>query len=219
MSSTLAALDNLACYHAAFQADDELIEIIPKFDLDHPLPLLSASPMSVGPFKAGILARVPLWLALFLQHGAFCEVAPPQWLQHLAAVLDYERTHATLFADETKLPRHYYEFGKRLELEKSAEVLLNDVLQVRIDKLRHQFQTVLSDKDRMEESLLLAVDGIGSQELALLRDFVCQALNDQQALNARQQDEEATVQTEEGGEDTKAPPALRSRVAIRRFRS
>jgi hypothetical protein len=215
--------DGLSSFYSAFPADDILIDIVPSMDTPESFPLLSSS-RSIGPFHAGIATQVPLWLALFLQQRSLCQISPPSWwsVDNLSKVLEFERTHVDLWPDAASLPHYYLELHQRLATltsDKAISLLIQDIFQVRCDKLQQQFQALLKDN---AGNLLVTVNGIASQELALLRPFVLQALNDQHSLSQTETDSsaakemETAADTSEDGERSSAPP--RTRVPLRRFR-
>jgi len=223
----------MTSFYTAFRADDTLIHVLPNFDYASTLPLSSSVP--AGPFKAGISTAVPLWMALFLQQRSLATISPPSWLntENLASIIKYEKREGSLFDDETKLPANYYEIAKRLtaganKIENSDAIalLVQDLLEIRIDKLRQQFQTLLTDT--VDTDLTVAVNGIGTQELAILRAFVTRALADQHFLAADNSNktESTTANTadnaaQEAKQQQQQPAALPkpSRFKTRRFRS
>lgn len=102
------------------------------------------------------------------------------------------------------LPENYYELSKRLSSASSTNsssssnattgggaddnpdavsLLVQDLFEIRIDKLRQQLQELLQHAGQ-DFDLLVDVTGIGTQELAMLRKFVQQALADQHFLKA-----------------------------------
>jgi GINS complex subunit 2 len=198
-----------SCFYSAFEADDTRVEIIPSFDFDK-LSLLSTT---VGPLKAGMPVSLPLWVALFLSNKSLCSISPPKWLtvENLAFVVEYERTSPTLWSQVDRLPHHYYELASRLRkhLDPSIPLLVQDLLEVRMDKLRQQFQQLLPRTT--DDNLLVSINGIASQELAILQPFIIQALSDEQFLQTKSQPEETAM--------VQQAPTVRSRVPIRRFRS
>lgn len=70
-----------------------MITIIPSFTLRAPLSLLSSSNHTVGPFRAGMDAAVPLWLGTMLRRRKLARIVPPSWMDidTLRRVLHYER--------------------------------------------------------------------------------------------------------------------------------
>jgi hypothetical protein len=188
---------------ATFRADDAIVEIVPDFDLPVPLPLHTSSVL-VGPFKAGIATKVPLWMALVLEQRSLARISPPSWLStaSLTAIIRYERREAALFHDETKLPRCYYELAQRLlrrgggstasatstssDANPDAMMLLvQDLLDIRLDKLRQQFQSLVREHQAGHDGgggVLIEVNGMGTYEMAVLHNFVTRALADKSFL-------------------------------------
>lgn len=245
---------------SAFRADDSLIAVVTTFDMPKSIPLLSAPSGRWGPIRSGIASDVPLWLALILKERSLAVLALPSWMNRdtLANVLHDERTSERLVNDTTRLPFHYYEISRRLAphvSDPSISLLIEDILQLRLDKLRHQFQQLLkssgqADGGNNEEGtgayagstphrdLLVTVPGIACQELAVLGDFVSQALCDVRLLQRTPLplgkdgftvEGTTTTTTGDGStHDGHLPPTTaaasaalalrRSRVPLRRFR-
>lgn len=59
-----------------FLAEKELISIIPTFN-NEVVELISGD---VGPFRASLPVRVPLWLAVNLKMQRKCKIQPPDWM-------------------------------------------------------------------------------------------------------------------------------------------
>jgi GINS complex protein len=167
--------DQLRPFYAAYGADDQnAITIVPSFDGPR-IPLLQGT---VGPFCAGIPVTVPLWLATSLVNKSLATMQLPAWLSvtNLARILQYEKSNAEL---NQELPADYYEVGQRLLSTGSGNheaaaclLLLQDLLEGRLDKLRQQFQAVLAKMD--QESVVWEYEhndekGSYSELLKLLR--------------------------------------------------
>lgn len=60
-----------------FLAEKQLISIIPKFNLNHTIHLISGD---IGPFRSGIPVRVPIWLAINLKQRQKCNIVVPEWM-------------------------------------------------------------------------------------------------------------------------------------------
>lgn len=261
-----ASSAEMTSFYTAFRADDTLVEIIPSFDFTGQLPVQSTAP--TGPFKAGMAAAVPLWMALFLQQRSLASICPPAWLNttNLAEIIAFEKKQVALFpttddddnddddfdnSRRRRLPANYYEISKRLTSKNSngssssrslenvdaIALLVQDLLEIRLDKLRQQFQSLLTEN--VDTDLTVQVTGIGTQELAMLQNFVTQALADQHFLAKTQVDDNgvaavaAAVATDktttaagaaadavvEKGAGSTAEPPRRSRLPLRRFRS
>jgi hypothetical protein len=183
---------------SAFRADDSLVEIIPQFTLAQPLLLHSCS-KAVGPWQAGIPTTVPLWLACHLQIKRLCTLPTPTWLSvtNLAHILSFERKESILWRDASRLPHDYYQIAQRMSLEPAVQLLVKDLWQVRMDKLRQQFQDLLrqqqeptlaggddyeNNADVPPPPLVVEITGMGSAEIALLQKTVQRALRDQDKL-------------------------------------
>lgn len=59
-----------------FIGEDSIIGVIPNFTFE-PIHLISGS---IGPFRAGMPVRVPLWLAVHLRKQQKCRIVPPEWM-------------------------------------------------------------------------------------------------------------------------------------------
>lgn len=202
-----------AQFRAAFAAEDTLIQIIPDF---------TASPE----FMAGVPAVVPLWKAELLQMRSLGTIVPPEWLDVdvLRPVLQQEKTQPLLTT--SPLPFYYYEITRKLTNRPGSNnnnpdvvrLLVEDIFQVRVEKLRQQFPAYLA---LMEEQKIDKVDvpGIASAELALLGPFLLQALGDR-AMLLNQKDDNNNNPTKEDSENesTIEKEPIRPRAPLRRFR-
>jgi hypothetical protein len=98
-----------------------------------------------------------------------------------------------------RLPRNYYELANRLapvcqdDCASAVQLLVTDLLQVRLDKLRQQFQNLLSEQSSSNNNgtgngglgLIVNISGIGTAEVACLRETVQQAMNDKEFLQKK----------------------------------
>ena len=230
--------EELAVYNSAFSADDSLVTIVPTFESSCELPLLSFGP--VGPFQAGMPTTVPLWMALLLYERSLCTISPPAWLnaRNLAEIVAFEKKHDRLFDDTNRLPTHYYEIAKRLTARRgivydtdnnqALALLVQDLLDVRVDKLRQQLPAILAGlNDNANAALTLSINGIASQELALLRQFIQQALNDRAFLMDSKKKEKEDIdnevpsqipETKDNVSAQESKTTTKTRVPLRRFR-
>jgi GINS complex protein len=262
----------LSSYYASFRADDTLISILPAFDFnshdDNQIPnrLFQSTLMSTnfGPFKAGMEATVPLWMAVVLQQRSFAQIVLPEWLStsNLSHIIRYEKKHALLFPTTSlrsatgsksvtkhswnaedgdnsvtsvtvdddpssqgtfSLPENYYEVALRLTsaAQSSApsqdtshsvlSLLVQDLFEIRVDKLRQQFQSLMEETVRRNlgvdgipsaswTDLIINVTGIGTQELTAIRPYVQQAMQDIYSLasSSNEESEAAKVPPPEG---------------------
>jgi GINS complex protein len=113
-----------------------------------------------GPIKAGIPCVLPLWLAVALSEKSLAKISKPRWMEtdNLVHILQEERTSPTLVvvpksssSHLVPLPFYYYEISQRLSKLSSVgwnrpeiRLLVEDIAQVRVDKLRHTFQKSLA---------------------------------------------------------------------------
>ena len=126
------------------------------------------------------------------------------------------------------------------------QLLLKDLLQVRMDKLRQQFQDLLQQQQQQQFSpdnedenpppLVVEITGMGSVEIALLQKTVQQALQHQDMLRKNKSHKTSAALQKTGAssvaagsplrlsqeeEETATPasrPSSQRRVTLRRFR-
>lgn len=60
-----------------FLGEKRLVSIIPNFNLDV-IYLISGS---VGPFRAGLPVKVPIWLAVYLKQKQKCRIINQEWME------------------------------------------------------------------------------------------------------------------------------------------
>jgi GINS complex protein len=188
-------LDHIAmslCQRASFSAENTPITVIPAFSSKARMSLLSSPQQkSVGPFVAGMPVTVPLWMAKVLYQKQLAQIQLPEWLavDRLKAILQEEKTNELL---TTQLPFYYYEIARSLTSvlntssdgsatnQQASLVVLQDLVAVRIDKIRQNFH------DLSRETLvyidgelpMIAVTGIASVELNKVGPFLQRAFSD-----------------------------------------
>ncbi|THU52820.1 hypothetical protein C4D60_Mb10t07960 [Musa balbisiana] len=108
-----------------FLAEDEKVEIIPKFSLGS-LHMICGD---FGPFRPNIASEVPLWLAVALKERGKCDIRAPDWMSvdKLMQILEAERESPREFQP---LPFHYIEISKLLF--KHAHDNIQDIYMVSI---------------------------------------------------------------------------------------
>ena len=246
------------CQRASFSAENTPITVIPAFSSKTPLPLAS-SPLqtSVGPFVAGMPIAVPLWMAKLFYQKQLAQIQLPEWLavDRLKAILQKEKTHELL---TTELPFYYYEIARSLTTvlnntssssdggggsggggsttthhQQAALVLVHDLVAVRIDKIRQNFQDLSRDTlvhmEGGEELPMIAVTGIASVELNRVGPFLQRAFSDCGYLVRTTNTTTATTTTTKEGLETtnnipmdevgsQKDPAIVKKVATTRSR-
>ncbi|KAL7438145.1 hypothetical protein ACHAXH_008402 [Discostella pseudostelligera] len=195
---------------STFLAGDETITIIPSFHLPQPLELLSGT---IGPFRAGMDAIVPLWLGTMLRRRKLAKLVPPTWMDMdiLKEVLRFERDiNEASFSPQ--LPFRHAEIarailsacragsgtgssgagdaGSESEIRNADQIklLLEDIAAVRMDKIRrniHQLSSsTLRNRTTMNESII-DVTNIGSLEMHSIKAFVLESFRLQRELSGR----------------------------------
>ncbi|XP_047361935.1 probable DNA replication complex GINS protein PSF2 isoform X3 [Vespa velutina] len=85
-----------------FLAERKLVTIVPNFSFGA-IHLISGT---IGPFRAGLPAKVPIWLAVNLKQQQRCRIVNPEWMEaeSLEEVAETEKL-SKLF---TKMPSSHY---------------------------------------------------------------------------------------------------------------
>ncbi|KAL1449229.1 hypothetical protein WDU94_000451 [Cyamophila willieti] len=128
-----------------FIAEDQMVEIIPKFNHLNLIHLISGD---VGPFRAGIPVKVPLWLAINLKQRQKCRMVMPEWmsLDTLSQIKEDEKGSRFFI----KMPSEHYMEMSHMILDVGADdianldqvrTLIKDIWDLRISKLRSSIDT------------------------------------------------------------------------------
>jgi len=205
------------CQRSSFTAENTPITIVPAFTSPKaPLALLSSPyQQSAGPFVAGMPATVPLWMAKLLYQKQLAQIQLPDWLSvdRLKAILDEEKTSELLTGH---LPFYYYEIARSLTSilnqgsfdgrsgqQQAALVLLQDLVAVRIDKIRQNFHELSRETlvHVAEDLPMIAVTGIASVELNKIGPFLQRAFSDYGYLvqQSKEENEEGASRVEKEG--------------------
>jgi len=210
------------CHQSSFSAENTMITIVPSFHYSSRLPFLSSPfQQDAGPFVAGMPADVPLWMAKALYQRQLAQIRLPEWLStaKLTEILKEEKQETTL---TTQLPFFYFEIARALAMvvEKSAQVVLQDLVNVRVDKIRQNFHDLSRGELQRNEGELpmISVTGIARVELNMVGPFLQRAFSDHGFLTQRPQEEKGvSVGGEKAGEEVKKVSAV-ARSRLRRFR-
>ncbi|KAG7347972.1 Gins complex like protein [Nitzschia inconspicua] len=235
------------CNQSSFCSENELVTIIPSFNYDNKVPLISSPDQTdIGPFQAGLPTVVPLWIAKTLYQRKLAQIELPEWLaseQKLVEILQEERESALL---TNQLPFYYYEIARSLNfcVPKQTQVVLQDVVALRSDKLRQHFHELSrtdlqeqplmkDDEDQPYELPMISVTGIASHEINKVGPFLQRAFSDYGFLTKRAIDEgmnkasagrqASTSGDEDLGKQSQSQESSRKvsmvRSRLRRFRS
>jgi len=219
---------------ASFSAENTPITIIPAFSSKVPLPLLSSPHQNgVGPFVAGLPITVPLWMAKLLYQKQLAQIQLPDWLgvDRLKAMLQEEKTNDLL---TSQLPFYYYEIARSLTSvlngssdgsatnQQAALVILQDLVAVRIDKIRQNFHDLsIETLVHLDGELpIIAVTGIASVELNKVGPFLQRAFSDYGYLARKEREgiEPTEIPLPEVGEKSENEPAIVKKVSNTRSR-
>jgi GINS complex subunit 2 len=181
------------CHQASFCADNTLITIVPSFHYSSNVPLLSCPTKgTVGPFVAGMPVQVPLWMARLFHQRQLAQIHLPEWLSSttkLVEILQEEKASSSL---TNVLDFYYYETARALAVvtPKSTQIVLADLVQVRLDKLRQTFHEVSKGELQNDDELSkLDITGICSVELQTIGPFLQRAFSDYGFLTHKEQDQ------------------------------
>eukprot|EP00903_Cladosiphon_okamuranus_P006410 g6274.t1 len=202
-SADAGGLSQLTAAELEFIAEDQLIEIVPKFKHEK-LHLIQGD---FGPFVPQARAKVPLWLAITLKKRQKCQIVCPPFMSvgYLEHVLRRERENAAVF---TPLPHHYLEIASLLlntasdDIEEPDRVrtLLEDVENVRRAKM---YEGMGSAAQEVQQAV--KVNDLGAMELLPVRSFFAEALaslyvvSGQKSADQRARDLEEKLPAARGG--------------------
>lgn len=85
-----------------FLAEKEFVEIVPKFNLDS-IFLLEGQ---LGPFRAGLPVRVPLWVGMDFRRRERCTFVAPHWMN--VGTLEQIKKEEREQEEFTKMPNEHY---------------------------------------------------------------------------------------------------------------
>lgn len=156
-----------------FQAEDELIEIIPNFRLD----TLYMIQGEFGPFRPQIPTTVPIWLAVLLKKRGKCSIQLPEWMSaaEMTNVIEKERDDAKVFQP---VPYHYIEISQILfdcalnDIPDSYKVraLVEDLREVRHGKIQDGLKSIETRQSAAK------LNHLSAMEVNMIRPFFTQAL-------------------------------------------
>ncbi|RLN86707.1 hypothetical protein BBJ28_00020907, partial [Nothophytophthora sp. Chile5] len=175
-------------------AEQELIAILPHFHVRDNGGVLNFIGGDFGPFQPGITTQVPLWLAIMLKQLNKCRIIAPTWLSvdYLTARLEREKA-SDVFEE---LPFHYLEIASLLfkkypavadlvqsvvresyapeDLEQGEHLrsLLEDLQNVRQDKIRNGLSKIAGDVQSGGTAYAIQMNNIAALEINSVRQFM-----------------------------------------------
>jgi len=176
-----------------FMAEKELVEIVPKFSLD----MLCLLEGTLGPFRAGLPIRVPLWVAMDFRRRERCTLVPPHWMNTvtLEQLKNDEKNEPKRFI---KMPTDNYMAVSNIIFRACAQdipeadkvqILVKDIWDNRVSKLR---TAVLEFIDK--GATWAKMDNLTQMEMATVRPFFPEALEHLHRI--RESSEEAAREAE-----------------------
>ncbi|KAF1332881.1 DNA replication complex gins protein psf2, partial [Globisporangium splendens] len=174
--TTSARWNALTASETEFLAEHELITILPHFQIRENGGVLNF----IGP---GITTQVPLWLAIMLKQLNKCRIIQPSWfsVEFLSARLEQEK-NSEIFEE---LPFHYLEISSLLFKNAAEDIehvehirsLLEDIQNVRQDKIRNGLYKISSDVQNGGTAYAIQMNNISALEINSVRQFMVGSLN------------------------------------------
>lgn len=131
-----------------FLAENELVSIIPNFNYGK-IFLVSGE---IGPFRAGIPLKVPIWLAVNLKTRQKCRLVAPDWLDiEKLEELKTKELESDVFC---KMPSEYYIVEAQMLLNvadgdiprsDALRTIIKDIWDKRLAKLRSSIDKFIRD--------------------------------------------------------------------------
>ncbi|KAH7463838.1 hypothetical protein PRIC1_006458 [Phytophthora ramorum] len=219
---------SLSASETEFLAEQELIAILPHFHLRANSGMLNFISGDFGPFQPGITTHVPLWLAIMLKQLNKCRILAPPWLSvdYLASRLEREK-NSEVFEE---LPFHYLEVASLLlknapeDLDQGEHVrsLLEDLQNVRQDKIRKGLSKIADDVQGGETAFAIQMNNISALEINSVREFMIGSMDQFYRLSQLTEgaEDENDTQTQSQSQGYSEPSSAESPAAqrLRRFR-
>ena len=161
-----------------FLAEDQLVEIVPKFVYDRKLCLICGE---FGPFTPQVRTQVPLWLAINLRKQQKCEIIIPDWVKQLKQKIEMEEQQPLQAGEQEEeidnlkldeMPENWREIIKLLEADlavnfKSLIDRREAILKISVHEL---FKYALESESLSMNDV--TVHNITKSELYLIKDVV-----------------------------------------------
>ncbi|KAG7198864.1 hypothetical protein KM043_015690 [Ampulex compressa] len=158
-----------------FLGEKQSVTIVPNFSFDV-IHLISGS---IGPFRAGLPVKVPIWLAVNLKQQQKCRIINQEWMQYeeLNEVKEEEKL-SKLF---TKMPSDHYMDEAQLLFSIANDDIpdadrirtaIKDIWDIRMSKLRTSIDAFLKS-----EGLHARLDHLTAMEINSVRPLLPHALD------------------------------------------
>ncbi|XP_069668991.1 probable DNA replication complex GINS protein PSF2 [Periplaneta americana] len=182
-----------------FLAEDQMVNIVPSFSCDRVFLICG----EVGPFRAGLPVKVPIWLALNLRQRQKCRVLPPDWMNVEQLLQAKEEESQSRFFN--KMPSEHYMVEGRLLLGIAAEdipqadeirTILKDIWDIRMSKLRSSIDAFIKTGGTHAK-----LDHLTDMEINSIRPLLPHALDEMFSLQ-RVTSQPLHEETEEFSQET-----------------
>ncbi|KAI4476550.1 hypothetical protein M0802_001910 [Mischocyttarus mexicanus] len=149
-----------------FLAERKHITIVPNFNFGA-IHLIAGT---IGPFRAGLPLKVPIWLAVNLKQQQRCRIIKPEWMEieSLEEVAETEK-FSKLF---TKMPSNHYMDEAQLLLSVASDDIhesekirtaIKDIWDLRMSKLRTSVDSFIksdSTHARLDHLTMMEINSI-----------------------------------------------------------
>ncbi|XP_066596987.1 probable DNA replication complex GINS protein PSF2 [Prorops nasuta] len=158
-----------------FLGEKELVTIIPNFNFDT-IHLISGS---IGPFRAGIPLKVPIWLAVNLKQQLKCRIISQEWMK--IEELNEAKEDEKLSKLFTKMPSNHYMDEAHLLLSIGSDDIpegdtirtaIKDIWDLRMSKLRTSINAFLKN-----EGVHARLDHLTQMEINSVRPLLPHSLD------------------------------------------
>lgn len=158
-----------------FLCEDGSVSIVPNFSFDM-IHLVSGS---VGPFRAGLPVKVPLWLAVNLKQQQKCRIISQDWMtvDNLKELKEEEKLSKFF----TKMPSNHYVDEAQLLLSVASDDIpeadqirtaVKDIWDFRMSKLRTSIDAFVKN-----EGVYAKLDHLTTMEINSIRTVLPHALD------------------------------------------
>ncbi|KAG8034557.1 hypothetical protein G9C98_007633 [Cotesia typhae] len=168
-------------HEVEFLGEKKQVEIVPNFNLGQ-VHLISGS---IGPFRAGLPVKVPIWLAVTLKQQQKCRILSPDWMQleNLESIKENEKQSK----DFTRMPNDHYMDQAHILLNAASDDLVEvdsirtsvkDIWDTRMSKLRTSIDELFRDENG-EHALL---NNLTLMEITSVRSLLPSAMDQLQRI-------------------------------------
>ncbi|XP_031779005.1 probable DNA replication complex GINS protein PSF2 [Nasonia vitripennis] len=180
-----------------FLGEKQLVSIVPNFSFGV-IHLISGS---IGPFRAGLPVRVPIWIALSLKQQQKCRIVAQEWMdmEKLTEILEEEK-QSKLF---TRMPNNHFMDEAQMLLTAAPDdipdvdnirTIIKDIWDLRMAKLRSSVIGFVKN-----EGTYAKLDHLTAMEINSIRSLLPDALDimlhmEQAGKSAASQSLDATLQ-------------------------